>query len=75
MRVTIWIIFYVLKINDLTKTPTYPFLTFLTMKLVYTNYLLSKLYTITPWPSRIKVFGDQWVNQWCGVSQGVTKVN
>ena len=32
-------------------------------------------YRTTPWPSRIKVFGDQWVNQWCGVSKGVTKVN
>ena len=28
----------------------------------------------TPWPSRIKIFGEQWINQWCGVSQGVTKV-
>ena len=29
----------------------------------------------TPWPCRIKVFGEQWVNQWYWVSQGVTKVN
>ena len=31
--------------------------------------------SFTPWPSCIRVFGKLWVNQWCEVSQGVTKVN
>ena len=44
-----------------------------TLYLLATKYVWTSV--CTPWPSRIKVFGDQWVNQWCGVSQGVTKVN
>ena len=39
----------------------------------FTSFIL-QLHT-TPWPSSIKVFGEQWVNQWCGVSLGVAKVN
>ena len=26
---------------------------------------------ITPWLSRIKIFGEQLSNQWCGVSRGL----
>ena len=41
----------------------------------YVETTQDRHYVSTPWPSRIKVFGEQWVNQWYGVSQGITKVN
>ena len=42
------------------------------LKTFYLNFIGKG---VTPWPCRIKVFGEQWVNQWCRVSQGLTKVN